>query len=73
MAKDLRGFFQKVADGKIQPENFGSCLLEAAAQGLASREDIARILKSENVRKAGNALKTRDMPGVAVAVLALRQ
>ena len=66
-AARLRNVFEKVADKKLQPDNFGNCLMTAATENLASKTQIAGFLgvEVEHIRKAGNSLKIREMAFVS--------
>lgn len=70
-AGKIRSVFERVASGKLTPDNFGSSLLEAANKGLVTKKQIAVVLKTDeaSIRKVGNNLKTREIANVARALI----
>lgn len=66
-AGKIRNVFEKVAKGELVPNNFGSCLLTAVAEGLTSKQRLAAVLGTDpdSIRKAGNNLKPREIAAVA--------
>lgn len=66
----IRNVFIKAAKGALVPDNFGSCLLTAVAEGLATKERVADLLDTDvsHIRKAGNNLKPREIAAVARAL-----
>lgn len=63
----IRSVFVKAAKGELVPNNFGSCLLTAVAEGLATKEQVADLLDTDVsfIRRAGNNLKAREIASIA--------
>lgn len=67
----IKNVFAKAAKGELVPNNFGSCLLTAANEGLISKKRIANILDTDVslIRKVGNNLKPRDIASVSRSIV----
>lgn len=69
---NLRSVFVRVAEGKLQPDNFGKTLAAAVTTGLFTKEHIADVLGTDvdSIRKIGDTLKSREIARVSRDLIA---
>lgn len=69
-AGKIRSVFARAATGVLVPNNFGSCLLTAVAEGVTTKEQLADLLDTDisGIRKAGNNLKAREIAAISRAL-----
>lgn len=67
----IKATFTKIAQGEIQPNNFGSALTHAIRDGFLQKDKVARLLdvKPDKIRKTGNSLNEREIRKIAQALL----
>ncbi len=70
-AGKLKHVFIKAGERRLVPNNFGSCLLKAASEGLCTKEQLADLLGTEvgSIKKTGDNLKAREIASVSRALV----